>query len=182
MLKKLIAISPVFVIGALAYLSFSPRNEVQGQAPQRDLGFWSVLSVHDGDTLKIKTEAGEIKNIRLGCLDAPELKQEFGAESKANLERLVSQANNKVIGYVVDTDRYGRTVAEIFSHKGDVDTFINQEQVFSGNAYLYKQYLNKCPNKGALEKAEEIARAGNKGVWSRSDLTKPWDFRKSQRN
>lgn len=106
----------------------------------------------------------------------------MGTESKANLERLVSQANNKVIGYVVDTDRYGRTVAEIFSYKGDVDTFINQEQVKSGNAYLYKQYLNNCPNKGALEKAEEIARAGNKGVWSRSDLTKPWDFRKSQRN
>jgi micrococcal nuclease len=182
MLKKLIAFSPVIVIGALLYLSFSRLNSVGGQAPQADSGFWTVISVADGDTIKIRTESGEIKNIRLCGIDSPELKQEKGAESKANLERLVSEANYKVIGYPVETDKYKRTVAEIFSHRGDSDTFINEEQIKSGNAYLYTRYSGKCPNKGALEKAEEIARESRRGVWSRSDLTKPWDFRKSRRN
>ncbi|BDA71606.1 nuclease, SNase-like protein [Calothrix sp. PCC 7716] len=179
MLKKLIALSPLLVIGALAYLSFERLNSVGGQAPLKpDTAFWTVLSVADGDSLKVKTASGEIKKIRLACLDAPELKQEMGAESRANLQRLIAEVDNKVIGYVVDTDRYGRTVAEVFTHRGDSEKFLNEEQVSGGHAYLYKQYIKKCSNRGALEKAEEIARANRRGVWSRSDLVKPWDYRK----
>jgi micrococcal nuclease len=181
-LKKLITFSPLLIIGALVYLSLSPRNPVNGQAPLKpDTGFWTVINVSDGDTLKVKTESGEIKNIRLACVDAPEKQQEMGAESKANLQRLVSEVNKKVIGYPIETDRYGRTVAEVFTSKGDSEKFLNEEQVSSGHAYIYRQYIGKCPNRGALEKAEEIARANRRGVWSRSDLMKPWDFRKSKR-
>ncbi|MBW4600675.1 MAG: thermonuclease family protein [Calothrix sp. FI2-JRJ7] len=184
MLKKLIAVSPLLVIGALAYLSFSPKNPVNGQAPvlQRDSGFWTVLSVADGDTIKIKTESGEIKDIRFCGIDSPEKTQTLGAESKANLQRLIAEVNNKVIGYPVEVDRYGRTVAEVFTSKGDVEKFLNEEQVRSGNAYIYRQYLGKCANKGALEKAEEIAKNQRNGVWFRNDLIKPWDYRKSRRS
>lgn len=141
---------------------------------------WTVVSVSDGDSLKVKTESGEIKKIRLGCIDAPETAQPQGTESKANLERLVSEADNKVIGYPIETDKYGRTVAEVFTSKGDKERFLNEEQVSSGNAYIYRQYLGKCSNRGALEKAEEIAKSQRNGVWSRNDLVKPWDFRKSK--
>lgn len=183
MLKKLLEFSPLFIIGALAYLSLSPKNSVGQQAAPipRDSGFWTVLSVSDGDTIKIRNSEGEIKNIRLCGVDAPEKIQPLGTESKANLQRLVESANNKVIGYPVEIDKYGRTVAEVFTHKGDSEKFLNEEQVKSGNAYLYARYSRKCQNVSALEKAEEIARGQHLGVWSRSDLIKPWDFRKSQR-
>jgi micrococcal nuclease len=44
--------------------------------------------------------------------------------------------------------------------------FLNEEQVFAGNAYLNKQDAGKCPNFSALENAEAIAQSKKLGLWS----------------
>ena len=81
----------------------------------------------------------------------------------------------------VEKDRYGRTVAEIFTISPSGEKFLNEEMVSSGLAYHYTQYSSSCPNKDAIAKAETIAKNQHAGVWS-GNYQKPWEYRKAQRN
>jgi micrococcal nuclease len=47
-----------------------------------------VISVHDGDTIRVLYHDGELK-VRLDCIDAPELRQPYGQRSKRTLSNLV---------------------------------------------------------------------------------------------
>ena len=44
----------------------------------------TVIAVHDGDTITLKNESGQ-KKIRLAGIDAPELNQPYGVESRGAL-------------------------------------------------------------------------------------------------
>lgn len=140
---------------------------------------WQVVRVSDGDTITVRQGQREMK-IRFCGVDSPEKAQPLGKESKANLQRLVDEVGGKVSVVSIESDRYGRTVAEIFSSKNGVEKNFNEEQLSSGNAYLYKQYAGKCPSKLAFEKAEAIAQSKKLGVWS-GNYQKPWDYRREQR-
>ncbi|WP_066425064.1 thermonuclease family protein [Anabaena sp. 4-3] len=142
---------------------------------------WQVVKVSDGDTLTIRQTTGQQKKVRLCGIDAPESKQPLGQESKLNLQRLVNEVGGTVMVAEVERDRYNRLVAEIFSSKNGKEKNFNEEQLSSGNAYLYKQYAGKCPNKLAFESAEQIAKSKKLGVWS-GNYQKPWDYRRQQRN
>ena len=73
-----------------------------------------VKRIIDGDTFTVSVR-GQKKTIRIACIDAPEMsKGIFGQESKDVLTGMLG------VGSMVkleehDTDRYGRTVAEVFS-------------------------------------------------------------------
>ena len=72
----------------------------------------TVLSVGDGDTLRVD-DRGKRLTIRLACIDAPEMAQgAYGEQSRALLANLAPVGSDVTLK-VVDTDRYGRTVAEI---------------------------------------------------------------------
>lgn len=155
------------------------RREKQTPTPSsRGQGFhpsWQVISVHDGDTLKVR-QGQRIERIRMACLDAPELKQPLGKESRDYLKSLIQQNGDRVTLKIVDTDRYGRRVAEVFAG----GKLVQAEQVRSGMAYVYERYLNNCPDAAAVKQAEAIARSNRAGVWS-GNYIKPWDYRRSQR-
>jgi endonuclease YncB( thermonuclease family) len=42
-------------------------------------------SIHDGDTLRVRSPKGEVLKVRFACIDAPELKQAMGEESRNHL-------------------------------------------------------------------------------------------------
>jgi endonuclease YncB( thermonuclease family) len=44
-------------------------------------------SVHDGDTLRVRSPKGEVIKVRFACVDAPELKQPMGEEARNHLRR-----------------------------------------------------------------------------------------------
>jgi endonuclease YncB( thermonuclease family) len=146
---------------------------------------WQVIRVSDGDTIAVRQGQREMK-IRFCGIDAPEIKhgkqpgQPLGLESKANLQKLVDEVGGKVSVIEVERDRYGRTVAEIFSSKNGVEKSLNEEQLSSGLAIVYPAYVKKCPNAIALGNAEEIAKNKKLGVWS-GNYQKPWDYRREQR-
>ena len=102
---------------------------------------WQVKkgSVYDGDTFRVVKGDRELK-IRMCGIDAPEKKPKLGIESRDYLKSLLSKDNDRVSIVVTDTDRYGRTVAEIFVSDGDKEIFVNGEMVRSGMAYDYKRY------------------------------------------
>jgi len=91
----------------------------------------SVLSLGDGDTISVTDGTARVK-VRLACIDAPETSQTpYGMEARRALQGLLP-IGSKVTLRTKATDRYGRSVAEIF--KGS--TNINQSLVGSGSAFV----------------------------------------------
>lgn len=136
---------------------------------------WQVLSVHDGDTIRVR-QGNRIERIRFSCIDAPEISQPLGKASRDNLRSLIAQAGDRVSLKIVDTDRYGRRIAEVFAG----GKLLQSEQTSSGMAYVYERYLNNCPSAKAVKQAEAHARTERMGVWSGSH-EKPWEYRKRSR-
>lgn len=194
--KNLITLGAIAaVIGAAAVLSPRTKSLVEAAADStspRAMPLseqWTVASVADGDTITVR-RSGETKKIRLCGMDAPEVKhgkqpgQPFGNEAREKLRSLVALAKNQVMIIPIETDRYGRTVAEVMasvSGEWGLEMSFQEEMLKTGMAYYYKQYASKCPNHLAFAKAEEIAIASKAGVWGKTGLEKPWDYRRRQR-
>jgi micrococcal nuclease len=177
----------VAVIALTAVLSPKTKSLVEAAAEStspRSMPLsenWMVTKVSDGDTITVKRGA-ETKKIRFCGIDAPEKAQPMGKESQEKLRSLVALAKNQVIIIPVESDRYGRTVAEVMASGRDgVEVSFQEEMLKSGLAYYYKQYALKCPNHLAFEQAEKIAIASKAGLWSKPGLEKPWDYRRRQR-
>ena len=99
-----------------------------------------IPSCYDGDTCTSST--GE--KIRLACVDTPELRgkraePDPAKEARDYLRELV--VGRKVTIRRINTDRYGRTVAELFVHRSNVQ----QQLVSSGHASVYWRYADQCP-------------------------------------
>ena len=87
------------------------------------------------------TESGE--KIRLACIDAPEIRGKNADPLKAKASREFINnllSNKKVTIKRIDTDRYGRTVAEIFIE----GTNIQKLMVKNGFAKLHRKYSFQC--------------------------------------
>ena len=99
----------------------------------------SIRNCYDGDTCT--TTTGE--KVRLACIDTPELRGRNAdpVPAKAARDYLRSYLKGKAITIRrIDTDRYGRTVAELFADGANV-----QEQlVASGHAEIYRRYAKPC--------------------------------------
>ena len=140
---------------------------------------WTVKpsSVYDGDTLRVVRGNEELK-IRFCGIDAPEKDQALGIESRDHLRSLIDQGDGSVILIPIETDRYDRTVAELFVPLADgSEIHLNSQMVMDGYAYHYEQYSDSCPNRGAIVEGEAIAQQSAVGVWAEESV-RPWDWRK----
>ena len=126
-----------------------------------------VTAVTDGDTVKIEYQNKTIK-VRLAGIDTPELKQEFGLESKKALEDKV--LNKKVYIDGDKKDRYGRLIADIKIGS----RWINKELIEEGYAWHYKQYSKDLE----LAESELNAKKEAKGLWISHNPVPPWEYRK----
>jgi len=149
------------------------QGETNGIAPTPV----TLLSVGDGDTVRVIDKAGTKITIRLACIDAPETSQKnSGKWSTQTLKRLIQGKPIYIKPQV--QDRYGRTVAEIYQGSSNV----NLEMVKLGAAFAYRKYLKQCDSNAYLT-AEAEAMNRKIGVWGpyKVDL-KPWDYRRSRRS
>ena len=138
----------------------------------------TVVSVGDGDTVRV-SEGSKRITVRLACIDAPETSQRpWGGMSTALLKQLMP-VGSEVSLRVQTTDRYGRTVAELLNHRGNV----NQLMVGAGQAFAYRRYLRQCDAQKYLQ-PEADAKQHSRGVWSvgPSGITRPWDYRRGRRS
>jgi micrococcal nuclease len=135
----------------------------------------AIVSVGDGDTLRVRTPDKTL-TVRLSCVDAPEMAQApYGQAASARLKQLLPVGQSVAV-QVVDTDRYGRSVAKIF--KGN--TSINVALVQEGQAAVYRQYLGGCPElRDRLLSAEASAKQQRLGLWAQANPVMPWEFRRS---
>lgn len=130
-----------------------------------------VVGVTDGDTLTAIDAYNRQAKIRLHGIDCPESNQDFGTKAKQFTSNLCFGKNVQL--RIVDTDRYGRIVAEVILPDG---SSLNKKLVEAGMAHWYRQY---APKDRGLELAEAKAQAAKVGVWSMDNPTQPWEFRKS---
>ena len=72
------------------------------------------IRVVDGDTIRAEAKGREIR-IRLVEIDAPEMNQPFGAQSKNFLNRLLYEKDVTLIAQ--GEDRYGRVLGNLFSNE-----------------------------------------------------------------
>jgi endonuclease YncB( thermonuclease family) len=128
-----------------------------------------VVGISDGDTLTVLAPGDRPVKVRLHGIDAPETGQPFGSRAKQAASEL---AFGQVVRIEVrDTDRYGRTVAEVIMPDG---RSLNRELVREGMAWHYVKYAPGDRELGALQVR---AREGKVGLWSESGPIAPWDWR-----
>jgi endonuclease YncB( thermonuclease family) len=165
------AMARKFLLGvvALAAMAWPAGGLAQGVKA-------TVLSIGDGDTIRVR-QAGKALTVRLACIDAPETAQgPYGQQARTYLlQRLL--IGREVSLDIKTTDRYGRSVAEVFSGVN-----INLALVEDGQAFAYRQYLSGCNAKEYLD-AEYRASRRRFGVWQvEGGITRPWDFRRGRRS
>ena len=136
----------------------------------------TILSIGDGDTIRVR-QGGKVLTVRLACIDAPETAQSpYGQHARTYLQQRLPIGREVTLA-IKTTDRYGRSVTEVFSGVN-----INLALVEDGKAFAYRQYLSGCDAKAYLE-AEERASSSRLGVWQvQGGITRPWDFRRRRRS
>ena len=152
----------------LAVITYGARQA--GWLPDETGSFTAV----DGDSLR-----KDGKDYRLHAIDAPELFQTCrkadgsdypcGHESRDALRRLIR--NESVTCQILDTDRYGRSVAECSAGKVN----LNDAMVRAGWAIAYTRHGQDHAA------AQDEARAAGRGLWQGTFQT-PEAWRNANRN
>ena len=91
-----------------------------------------ITRVIDGDTFFFHTKDALLR-IRAGCIDCPEMCQEYGQEAKNFMEQYLNEeAWNECFG----ADKFNRTLAKLFIKGEDINNKLIQE----GLAWHYSEY------------------------------------------
>ena len=139
-----------------------------------------IIRVADGDGLAVASGGWfrslftRQRRVRLYGIDAPEVDQPLGPESKAALNRICRVWMRMK---VMDFDRYGRVVGLVY--RSDPMQSLNRQMVAMGLAFYYRRYGGA---QFGMKRAEEDARQARLGLWrNRSGGVRPWDHRAAQR-
>lgn len=152
----------------------SPTNVIE--LPSRtgaSSQLFQVVSVGDGDTIRVRSQVEEI-TVRLSCIDAPETAQNPWGEQSALRLRQILPPGEAVQLRVIERDRYGRTVAEVYRQSASV----NLQMVKEGQAAVYPQYLYGCAaTQNQYLQAEAQAKQQRLNFWNQATPVMPWEFR-----
>ena len=134
--------------------------------------YGKITKIIDGDTLDFLTEKNNQIKVRLIEIDAPEIDQKFGSESKNNLVELCEGKE----GYIEKTgeDYFGRTLARVFCGEKNA----NIHQLITGMAWVFDEYNKSMENYQYQFKAKKKGL----GLWAEEFPLAPWDFRKGKKS
>lgn len=130
-----------------------------------------VVSVTDGDTVRVLDAANVQHKVRLDGIDAPERGQPFGTVARDRLAALVM--GKAVTVHAHGQDKYGRTLGRIEVDGQDV----NHRMVADGMAWHYSRFNNDA----RLAAAERQARAAKRGLWADAKPVPPWEWRATEK-
>ena len=148
-----------------------------------------IVSIPDGDTLCIQTDANEFKKVRLHGIDAPENDQEDGEWAGAILREFALNTKVKVVsgpldpyGRLLGTAEVNSSVTDECSNNKNGATELNEYMLCKGAAWYYKRFENtySAEEKTRWINAYNKANAASIGIWKqdKSALTPPWNWRK----
>ena len=128
-----------------------------------------VVSVVDGDTLWVRPVGQTTKRkLRLLGMDAPEICQPGGRDSRAALKAMVAGRSLRVTEY--GRDSYGRSLVVLEADGLDIAA----RMVFAGHAWS----AGSTGSKIAYNQEEREARIARRGLFSDDNAQHPGDFRK----
>jgi len=137
----------------------------------------TLVSVDDGDIIRVSARNGKVMTVRLACIDAPEAAQKpAGPAARAALQALLPVGASVTL-QVRGANRDGRTVAEVF--KPGEPGSVNLQMVSQGMAFFERQSRQGC-DQYSYGEAETGASVSKRGVWGPKlgyDLMFPWDYR-----
>jgi micrococcal nuclease len=135
-----------------------------------EIEFFDVISVTDGDTIKINFN-GKIETLRLIGMDTPETVdprkpvQCFGKESSEKAKEILSGKKVRLEADPTqgDRDQYGRLLRFVFLEDG---TFFNKKMIEDGFAHEYTFQSKPYKYQAEFQDAENSARENNRGLWA----------------
>jgi micrococcal nuclease len=148
-----------------------------------------VVRLDDADTLVV--DAGVIANVRVACVDAPEVphtkqqsqstdpivlnQYQWGKAAQDRITQLFANKGSNVQLNVIGSDRYGRNVAQVMPTDS---TDLALKLVGEGLAVVYVDYAANCQNKNELLTAQRQAQEQKLGIWNEAALIMmPSEFR-----
>lgn len=150
--KKIIAFC-LLIASLLGYGSCSRPVEEDG---------YRLVKVIDGDTVELRTPAGEVIKVRYIGIDCPEMGEPFYHFALKTNRRLTK---GKKITLEFDEklhDTYGRTLAYVYAD----ELMVNAELLRLGCARLYFDEVNKKYLSLFIEMLEE-AQYNRRGLWEK---------------
>ena len=134
-----------------------------------------IVSVIDGDTVKVRTSSGSRVTVRMIGIDTPETRKPGtpvecgGPPATAALKRLAFDRRRKgrAVTLITDPtqdlrDRFGRLLAYVRLTSGGTDLGAKQIAAGWSSAYVYESPFQKLP---AYQSHEQAAKASQRGVW-----------------
>ena len=133
---------------------------------------WQIRSgsVVDGDTLKV-SKGNEELTVRLCGIDAPQMQQQFGIESRDYLQSLIAKSNGTIHILPIKDNRSEIPLVEAWipikpDYEGQIH--LNTAMLEAGLAYHYEKYSSNCESAENLVWAEKIGKDEKLGVWNDS--------------
>jgi len=140
---------------------YCPATDAQGRPA------WRVEMINDGDTVTLLDTAGQRVRVRLVGIDAPELDQPMGRESRAALAAKLAGGIVRVEGDA--RDQHGRLLGTLRLDDRD----LNREMVAEGWAWAFTGFAEDSD----LIAAESAARRARRGVWADPQPLPPRQWR-----
>lgn len=134
-----------------------------------------VLSVHDGDSLRLRGAHGRSMVVRLYGVDCPELGQPYGEAARELTRRLVGR---RVSVRPTGGKSWRREVALVLLQSG---RSLQSALVDAGMAWVDDRFCRRAECDG-WRKAQARARAARRGLWADVDPVPPWQWRRAKKN
>ncbi|HEX4879239.1 MAG TPA: thermonuclease family protein [Limnobacter sp.] len=166
-----------------------PPGQGQGKEQSGDHFLGTVTRVADGDTITVQDSNGRSRKVRMHAVDAPEMQQAHGEQSR---QWLATRVLNKPVKVIVNnTDRYKRVVGKVVlpgepcgQARCPADLDVNLQGIEQGQLWWYRDYAKtqSLGDRQAYEAAEHQARELRLGLWHNPNPQAPWQWRSQQRN
>src|SRR6185295_17672657 len=131
-----------------------------------------VVSVADGDTIRVRDGRSGDWTVRVEGIDCPESGQRFGGVARRFTR--VAVFDQVVTIRPMTRDRFGRIVARVIHDGKDLSV----ELVTNGLAWQFTEFSRDH----MLATAEHEARAAKRGLWSVESPVPPWTWRRAARS
>ena len=150
--------SLVLILGLLSCTCWKEVSVARTDPTKTPIGVtYRVKRIADGDTITVVNGRGANTKVRFACIDAAEVahtKQEkesnnpidldqfkWGRLARNRLTELIHQGADRVSLTLVDTDRYGRSVAEVRLPNGTLVQEVLARSWISGRIHSVPQKL-----------------------------------------
>lgn len=144
-----------------------------------------VITVLDGDTIRVLDGSNRMTRVRLKSIDAPERNQPFGEASRKHLASMLIGQEVKVKGGKNNGE--GSILGDVWlrpKNCGDCKKTVdaNLTQLAAGMAWWSSKFAKQQSKQDRrhYESAEAKAKQGKLGLWSDPEPVAPWVWREHE--